>query len=310
MSYPYLFPDVVRIESSGACNFKCRHCSQAQSKSGRGVMPLPLFDLLVSQLKKAPRSVRVAVLYHGGEPFLNKNLFYFIDTLKKMGASIKFNSNASLLTLVLQKEIIKHMDAMDHIVFSFDGNTIEENNYIRVNGDFESDSNNVISLLRLMEEGGCKARITVSNVRVCLEEELDLLYKEQGNVLKTPDYIKERFFMYPNVLYETNPAMRWPNYNMQESIYSLRKVDKERSGLCSAFDTITVLSNGDVVPCCYDINGAVVLGNIQQNSITSIWESATYREFRDRLSRRDLGELCKNCVLFSNEYLVQRGENW
>ena len=310
MSRPNLFPDVVRIESSGACNFKCRHCSQAQSKSGRGVMPLPLFDLLVSQLKKAPRGVRVAVLYHGGEPFLNKNLFYFIDALKNMGASIKFNSNASLLTLDIQKEIIRHMDAKDHIVFSFDGNTIEENNYIRVNGNFESDSQNVMSLLRMMEESNCKVKITVSNVRVCLEEELDLLYNEQSNVLKTPDYIRERFSKYPNVLYENNPAMRWPSYNMQESIYSLRKLDKKLGGLCSAFDTITVLSNGDVVPCCYDINGEVILGNIEQDSITSIWESATYHEFIGRLSRRDLDELCKNCVLFSNEYLMQRCENW
>ena len=36
-------------------------------------------------------------------------------------------------------------------------------------------------------------------------------------------------------------------------------------------NTITIRSNGDVVPCCYDLTSKLVMGNIRENSLAQIW---------------------------------------
>jgi radical SAM protein with 4Fe4S-binding SPASM domain len=43
---------------------------------------------------------------------------------------------------------------------------------------------------------------------------------------------------------------------------------------------LQILWNGDVVPCCYDFDGRMVLGNLRQQSIAEIWNGAAYGKLR------------------------------
>jgi MoaA/NifB/PqqE/SkfB family radical SAM enzyme len=42
--------------------------------------------------------------------------------------------------------------------------------------------------------------------------------------------------------------------------------------------------NGDVVPCCYDVDGSEIIGNVLEHSLKEIWDDKKYREFRKRVS--------------------------
>ena len=71
------FPDVVRIETTGKCNFKCIHCPTGTEPNNRSVLSKERFDYIVHQFTYNNYIPRVVVLYHGGEPLLNKNLSHF-----------------------------------------------------------------------------------------------------------------------------------------------------------------------------------------------------------------------------------------
>lgn len=72
---------------------------------------------------------------------------------------------------------------------------------------------------------------------------------------------------------------------------------------------ITILTNGDVVPCCIDYEGKKVMGNITSQSLSDIWNSEKYFNFRkDALSLNKKNELCKKCTVpltgISNYFLL------
>ena len=303
----YDFPDVIRIEPSGACNFKCLHCSKTNNCSKEGSILSPeLFKLLMRQLISGKIKIRVAVLYHGGEPLLNNYLFDFVHFLKKQGASIKFNSNASLLSEDAANKIVTYMDERDSIVFSFDGNSELENDSIRVNGNFLRDSQNVINLLQLMNEYKCKVNVSIANVQVCTEYSL-LGYLRHNTALKVPDYLCERFRCFPHVSVKCIPAMVWPSYDLSNSSFAstISKVQNIKFYCPNPFETITIMANGDVVPCCFDINGEMVFGNIKNFDIQDIWASDKYNVFRDGIKNNKAQLLCKKCTKYTGYYLTK-----
>lgn len=61
---------------------------------------------------------------------------------------------------------------------------------------------------------------------------------------------------------------------------------------------MTITIEGDVLPCCDDYKRQNVMGNVNNNSISEIWNSESYAKFREELAvkgNRDYAEICKNC---------------
>ncbi len=59
--------------------------------------------------------------------------------------------------------------------------------------------------------------------------------------------------------------------------------------------------NGDVVPCCYDVDGKEVMGNLLENSLQKIWNNERYREFRKKVDNavmnlQDEPYICITCL--------------
>ena len=73
-------PPVLRIEPASACNLRCSHCPTGVVKMKRTVMKENVFSRILSEIKQYIPPIRVAVMYHGGEPFLNRN---FLSMVKK-----------------------------------------------------------------------------------------------------------------------------------------------------------------------------------------------------------------------------------
>jgi radical SAM protein with 4Fe4S-binding SPASM domain len=61
----------------------------------------------------------------------------------------------------------------------------------------------------------------------------------------------------------------------------------------SIFSAVEINSNGDMSPC-RDYHDYVV-GNVKQNTITEIWNSERYREFRKSLATKGLMPVCTRC---------------
>ena len=69
----------------------------------------------------------------------------------------------------------------------------------------------------------------------------------------------------------------------------------------SLYCYMAILWNGDVVPCCYDIAGMKVMGNVKNKSIKAVWNNETYR-----LLRRQ--GFCHDCELYKYVSDYNRGQ--
>ena len=301
------FPDVIRIETVGICNFRCSHCPTGTQPNNRPLLSKDRFELIIEQFISNKFIPRVVVLYHGGEPLLNKNLSHYIRTLKIIGVSkTVINTNASLLTEKRSKELI--LAGLDEMKVSFDGESADENNYIRKNGDFYKNASHLKAFCKLRKAlGHTNPHIIVSNIRICDKKTLDSLYNHQAFVFqKVPMYLTQYFSEEgDDIEYRSFPAMIWPGYEKFGKFQAVYfAVDKPK--YCGPlFETFTILSDGNVVPCCYDLKGELVLGNIYHENMFDIWNSKEYSKLRTNFRKQQYHPFCSKCNVVSPRYLCR-----
>jgi len=82
--------------------------------------------------------------------------------------------------------------------------------------------------------------------------------------------------------------------------YNNSRVETTSCG--TPFLTMVVLHDGAVVPCCYDPEAEIVLGNANLNTLFEIWNGKLSKEFRfkHRNGARSSIPLCRSCSLTSS----------
>ena len=267
-------------------------------------MSCDTFELILKEIKKI--KPRVVVLYHGGEPFLNKNIFEMITALKSIGIeTIKIVTNGMLLTDDLLEKIIK--SDLDVLEFSLDGKTPEENDSIRLGCNYQKVSSIIKNLIEKKRYLNVKKpEIFIANIQFPTEEEL------RGGKPGIPDYLIKDFSQYSEseIEFKVYWLIYWPGMPIETSQYKLINLETTEKPLnyCEhPIDLITIRYNGDVVPCCYDTTSEYVLGNIHHSSVKKIWNNEKYRKLRKTIKDGKLLPLCKNCpVLNPNCYLIKK----
>jgi radical SAM protein with 4Fe4S-binding SPASM domain len=250
---------------------------------------------------------RVVVLYHGGEPLLNKNLEEFVVYSKNIGVKkTVITTNASLLNEKRSQSIIK--SGLDEMKVSFDGRSQEENDAIRKGGKFSKDAINVLTLLKMKREMGVThPDVIISTAQILDKDEMIDTDEQYMNLFsRSPEYLTNYFSEFKDeAMFRTFPAMVWPMSKIN-SKYSFRRspILRTRNDYCAElFEYMSIMSNGDVVSCCYDISGKVVHGNIFQADPVKIWHGESYSEFRNSFRTGRYGEMCSSCVYSSGCYL-------
>ena len=288
-------PKVFRIEPSGACNLKCIHCPTGCVPMKRGIMPLDTFQKILKEIEDAPP--KVAVLYHGGEPFLNKNIFDMIKSIKALGVqTVKTVSNGMLITYEMLPKILE--SGLDIIEFSLDGSNPNENNKIRCGSDYSKVSSIIKELLKLKEDTKSQIDIFITNIQIPTEKEL---YETKGQA-NVPRYLLEDFSEYVEknlIKFKCFYPIIWPGYPVDEAKYKIvvlafnTTVD---SLYCDhVHNTITIRWTGDVVGCCYDIISSFILGNIFDSPLKEIWNNEKYRSLRRSICTNKFLSMCKYC---------------
>ncbi len=259
------FPDTVRIETAGRCNFTCRHCP---IENLRGLISFDSFQRVFNSLPHVPKML---ILNHGGEPMLNKDLEKIVSYAKgKQVRTIVLNTNASL---------IRPIPGLTEMYVSFDGTTIEENNYIRTGSNFEKHAARV-------KEVAKKQKVTIYNVQA-----------SGGFKPMIAKYLTDYFGS--SVSYETDPMRLWSgheSYNDKPLVH-LPKSPVECKSMMNGFH---VMSDGDVVQCCEDLNGQNIHGNVFTNSPLEIWNQM--QSIRDDFRSHNYSEMCKKCWVVGGIY--------
>jgi radical SAM protein with 4Fe4S-binding SPASM domain len=269
-----------------------------------------VFSRVIEAIDRNRTSVRVVVLYHGGEPLLNKRFPDMVRRVKESGIPfVKAVSNGMHMPRNLIRELVDC--GLDAIEFSIDGDSAEINNLVRRNADFDRVVENVKALVQhRVEAGVTKPAIYVSTTQF-VQPDIHAASPYEASV---PEFIRAAFAEVQEEIagYKPTFAMRWPHMEVNDQIYDvyMDPHDEDTGHDCDhVMSTLTVRWNGDVVPCCYDLTSRLVLGNVCEQKLEEIWEGENYRSLREEIQNRQFNPLCGNCnVVRQNAYLTIQPE--
>lgn len=187
----------------------------------RGVMTPETFSKVKENIKANIDKIKVIVLYHGGEPLLNKSFPDMVRQIKALGVPlIKTVSNGMLLTKNKIPDIVS--SGLDSIEFYLDGECPEENNFIRRNCDCAQVIQNIKNLIQYKrEEKSDIPKILIASTQFLTKEH----YHEDLKP-KIPGYlVRELSGKYFDEIadFKCTYAIRWPCMEILDNIFEIYK---------------------------------------------------------------------------------------
>lgn len=300
------FPRVLRIEPASQCNLSCAHCPTGTIEMARDVMSDQLFELIINEVKIHKDEIKVIVLYHGGEPLLNKNFANMVRTLKQINPLffIKTVSNGMALTASRSQELLDC--GLDSIEFSLDGSSAEESQYIRRKSDTQKIITNIKQLIKLK----CEQNKSFPEIYIATTQFYSDAKISGSEKLSEPLWLKKTF-LNDDVDFKVALAMKWPHMG-DSGLFDFIQIEDTNNNCkkCThVIDTMTIRSDGTVVACCFDLTNELVMGSIKENSLNQIWNNSAYKTLRSSLNNREFISICSHCLVVNSPiYLVPKWE--
>ncbi|MFA5992287.1 MAG: radical SAM/SPASM domain-containing protein [Candidatus Pacearchaeota archaeon] len=268
-----IFPEIINIETSVLCNANCITCPHKEIVRKIN-MDFSLFKKILDEIHNY--NVKEIHPFNYGEPFLYKE---FINALKYIrqkspNSKIFIYSNGAAMTNEQMQEVVTQ-NLLDKVNFSLDA--ANSDTYKTVRGlDYDKTIEKINHFLELNKQNNNKIEVSVSFVITEQNKkqisEFKKIWKNKANIHLGVDDGREGK---PFINKSSNKPCSWP------------------------FNRITILTNGEVVICCIDAMGKLILGNVEKNTIKEIWDSPQYENIRQlHLSKKkDQIPLCANCFV-------------
>ena len=276
----------VYIEITNVCNLDCDFCPKTKRKSQ--FMTLNELEHILSKISDFSKNIFFHVM---GEPLLHKELGSFLELAYKKGMNVNITTNGTMLGV---KEVVdtlinaKSLKKINVSLHSFDANKENKfttdyfNNIFCFLDRIENEAKIQVSL-RLWDINNNKDRENKFKLLKALQERYKLEYEIKEELSNTKGLkLKEKTYLNQANKFE------WP---------SLECGVLSNNGFCYGLrNQIAILVNGDVVPCCLDGQGIMVLGNIFKDELETILNGKRARDIYDGFSRRiAVEEMCKRC---------------
>jgi radical SAM protein with 4Fe4S-binding SPASM domain len=228
-----------------------------------------------------------------GEPLLHPEIQNIIDLIKSTGVMVGFSTNGSLLN---QEYAISHLNSLDYITISLDSVTNRAEIRKGFNKTFdewyEESLKDAIYFLHMQ---GTTVDIQFIELPG-YEEEINLFMEKAIDILPlvTIRTIPEAYFTFAH-----EGLYPWPD-----------------KGMCiNPFLSVSIQSQGHVVPCCFCFGDDFIYGDIKEQSLEEIWNGPQVRSLRNAHRYTpltsgyhtniwsELPEICKRCYFRSPTFL-------
>ena len=277
-------PEVFIIELTNYCNLRCTMCPRRFMKRHVGFMDFELFKNIIDQVKDYNDYVWLAEF---GESLFHPKFETFIKYCANNGVKTYLSTNATALNEKNSLEILN--SGLDKIYLCLDGTTKETYEKLRINGQFEKTKNNIFNFLKLKKKLHRSKPYSVVQIIKMDETEKEIEdFKKQWDGLADEVWARE-FCTWADQIKDIKKMSREEN-----KYFPFRK---KRYPCSLLWRKIVVSWNGDVVPCCLDFDGKIVLGNAKRENLEDIWNSKKMVELRKKQIDGDYNNpLCKKCI--------------
>lgn len=278
----YDFPGHIFIESTSACNLRCKMCARNQISSTFGNMDFSLFKKIVDEAKKyGPRSFSP---YGNGEPLLAPNIIEMIKYIKESNPdnTVILTTNGTLLTKEKSEELVKYQ--VDKIAISF--TSPDRKTYFEKTGvdKLEEVEKNIKQLIDIKKEKTSYKPLIF--IRMIADQD-------------TKSQAKEFLQRWENekVIAEVRPMH---NYGGNVKVDYI-KINTKRYPCYHLWLAPTILWDGDFVICCSDYGRKSLMGNIKNQTINEIWKGEKMQKYRRAHLSGNYDEAapCNNCDVWN-----------
>jgi radical SAM protein with 4Fe4S-binding SPASM domain len=281
----------VHLSLVNYCNLRCKWCSLDHSQKKEIMDEELLYKFLNNMISdKRFNSIKKLNLWNSGETLLHPNLIKMLKIVKrykekKKDLKIEIVTNGMILNKNLAKKIID-LNVLDKITFSVDGGSKKKLEEIRRGTKWEILKKN-ISDFKKLSKGKIEIKI------ICI---VDL--KKPLNINWMEKEFKDLFNSVD--AYRLTHPSNWLGKIKIKYPKELKFI-KPNPRICLAvMQGLTLLQDGNVVPCCTDLNGTCILGNLYEQDLYSICYSKKRRKMIKYFlqgRKKDI-PLCKDCNRF------------
>jgi MoaA/NifB/PqqE/SkfB family radical SAM enzyme len=271
----------VRYEVTDHCNATCIMCPREEHEHGRehGIMDQAKYERSIDEV--VALGAKKIVLTGFGEPMLDKRLELKIAYAKSKGLSTYIITNGSVLNSKRAQGILEA--GLDEMRVSFYGMGRDTYNTVMQGLDYEKTRDGLLEFLALRERLGLHTKVQLSYLTMPENAKDESLFKE---------------YWEPKV----EAIEIWRPHNFGDGRdYRDREGEAEITlkNTCGRPENgpLQIQWNGEVIPCCYDYNNKIVLGNAFEQPVLEIMNGVKYRLLRyaHRTGRFNLFPYCDQC---------------
>ena len=275
----------VYIEISNVCNLSCDFCPEVERD--KLLMGRELFERVVGEA--APLAEQ-ACLHLMGEPLSHPLFSDYVAICAESGLPLNITTNGTLLDEkridALLQPIVRQVNFSVH---SFDANFKGRDIAPYLDGvigftrrAFEARPDLYVNyrLWNLAEAGDERNAEIIARIESAFGVELD---KSADVRWRKGRHVLNRLYLHFDTRFE------WPRLDAPL---------RSDSGTCHALSSqLGILSDGTVVPCCLDKEGAAALGDIKRRTITEVLaEERAQRMLAGFREGRLTEDLCRRCT--------------
>jgi len=281
---PHL-PTRLWIEPTNRCNLRCIMCpnSNPPEDAKYGDMSMELYRKVIDEASKFVVDIN---LFARGEPLLCGNIFDMIRYANSKGLRTRLETNATTLNKDRSRELIN--SGLNFLSFSVDGYTKEVYDKIRVGGDFDKTTRNIMDFLTFKKESGKKTPfvmvqvIELSLIKKCRDkkEKVNFVKKFKGFPLNAFRFITPHRF--GGVIDEGVTGTEYA-YMKKEGL--LKNIVSMRYTPCPyPWYGMSIYYDGSVLPCCLNFFDNYIIGDANKQNLVDIWNGMPMVSLRKRLA--------------------------
>jgi len=291
------FPFMLQIEPTNMCNLSCPLCPVGRNELNRKPrhMRLEEFKSIIDDMREY---LLFLILWDWGEPFINPELPNMIEYASNLGIETVTSTNAHFLN---DNDYLKRIfkSGLSTLIIAID--SLNEENYkiYRQRGSLHRAILGLKNALRIKKELKSK---TIVNLRMVIMKQNE---KELKDMRRWAKKLKVDRFTVKTLnpscglnsideeLVPNNPKYR--RYKYKNNSFERIRINTPCTRI---YNMSNIISNGDVVPCCYDYAAELKVGNIHEKPYSEIWNSPSYRELRKKIYyHKDSIPKCRECTI-------------
>jgi radical SAM protein with 4Fe4S-binding SPASM domain len=278
-------PTVFQVELTNHCPMRCEMCPRTHRMSRPlGYMSREVYERVIDQ---AMRSTSKLFLHHFGDSLVHPDIGEYIRYARSRGIGTYLSANPILLTPPRVEALVE--SGLDELVLSLDGVTSETSALVRgkAAANVELAEKRVRELLDHRRRAGSKKPFVIMQI-----------VRQRQNLHEVDAWLRKWRAVEGVDRVKVKSYITWDGRD--EAIERLRpspRREREPVVCDKPWTSVTVLWDGTVVPCCFDFDGLLALGDLAREALDEIWHGERAKALRRAHRDGDLSRvtLCAQC---------------